>query len=127
MINLEPIYDIVLHAFGDASGHGVGAAVYALVTEETPSKSGPRSPTKTQLAKQGLTIPRKELVSAHIAVNLLDNVCGFPVSSLVSWLDSSIALNWVPGRGEYKLFVANRICRQLYKLFVSTKSLNTKM
>ena len=68
---------------------------------------------KARLAKQGLTIPRKELVSAHMAVNLLDNVCdaldGFPVSSLVGWLDSSVALHWIRGRGQYKLFVANRV------------------
>ena len=48
-----------------------------------------------------------------MAVNLLDNVCdaldGFPVSSLVGWLDSSVALHWIRGRGQYKLFVANRV------------------
>ena len=109
---LEPIHDIALHVFGDASGHGVGAAVYAVVTQETQVNQGLVC-AKARLAKRGLTIPRKELVSAHMAVNLLDNVCdaldGFPVSSLVGWLDSSVALHWIRGRGEYKLFVANRV------------------
>ena len=31
------------------------------------------------------------------------------MSSLVGWLDSSVALHWIRGRGEYKLFVANRV------------------
>ena len=82
---LEPIQDITLHAFDDARGHGVGAAVYAVVKQETQVSQGLVC-AKAQLAKQGLTIRRKELVSAHMAVNLLDNVCRaldeFPVSSL---------------------------------------------
>ena len=108
----EPIQDITLHAFGDASGHGVGAAVYAVVTQESQVNQGLVC-AKARLAKQGLTIPRKELVSAHMAVNLLDNVHsaleGFPVTSLVGWLDSSVALHWIRGEGEYKTFVANRV------------------
>ena len=107
----EPIQDITLHAFGDASGHGVGAAVYAVVTQESQVNQGLVC-AKARLSKQGLTIPRKELVSAHMAVNLLDNVHialeGFPVTSLVGWLDSSVALHWICGEGEYKTFVANR-------------------
>ena len=68
---------------------------------------------KARLAKQGLTIPRRELVSGHMAVNLLSNVQdalqGFPVTSLHCWLDSSVALYWILGGGDYKQFVANRV------------------
>jgi hypothetical protein len=39
------------------------------------------------------------LVSAHMAVNLLDNVHsalkGFPVTSLVGWLGSIVELHWI--------------------------------
>ncbi|XP_068674447.1 uncharacterized protein [Montipora foliosa] len=70
-------------------------------------------PAKARLAKQGLTIPRRELVSGHMAVNLLSNVQdalqGFPVTSLHCWLDSSVALYWILGGGDYKQFVANRV------------------
>ena len=90
----------------------MGAAVYAVVTQETQVNQGLVC-AKARLTKQGLSIPRKEIVSAHMAVNLLDNVCdaldGFPVSSLVGWLYSSVALHWIRGRGEYKLFVANLV------------------
>ena len=108
----EPIEDIKLHAFGDASGKGVAASVYAVVKQ--PSEINQALVTaKARLAKQGLTIPRRELVSGHMAVNLLTNVQdalkGFPVTSLHCWLDSSVALHWILGGGDYKQFVANRV------------------
>ena len=41
---------------------------------------------KLHLAKQGLTIPRQELVSTHMTVNLISNVkealTGFPVKGV---------------------------------------------
>ena len=84
----------------------MGAAVYAVVTQETQVNQGLVC-AKARLTKQGLTIPRKELVSARMAVNLLDNFCdaldGFPVSSLVGWLYSSVALHWIRRRGEYTI------------------------
>ncbi|XP_068757498.1 uncharacterized protein [Montipora capricornis] len=48
-----------------------------------------------------------------MAVNLLSNVQdalqGFPVTFLHCWLDSSVALYWILGGGDYKQFVANRV------------------
>ena len=68
--------------------------------------------TKARLAKQGLTIPWLELVSAHMTTNLLVNVRealkGFPVTELYGWLDSTVALHWIKGGGQYKQFVENR-------------------
>lgn len=108
----EPIEDIKLHAFGDASGKGVAASVYAVVKQSSAINQGLVT-AKARLAKQGLTIPRRELVSGHMAVNLLTNVQdalqGFPVTSLHCWLDSSVALHWILGGGDYKQFVANRV------------------
>ena len=108
----EPIDNIELHAFGDASGKGVGAAVYAVVKQPTVVNQGLVA-AKARLAKQGLTIPRRELVSGHMAVNLLSNVRealqGFPITSVHCWLDSSVALHWIRGAGDYKQFVGNRV------------------
>lgn len=46
-----------------------------------------------------------------MAVNLVDNIRdaldGLPVRSTHSWLDSSVALYWIRGQGDYKQFVAN--------------------
>ena len=68
---------------------------------------------KARCAKEGLTIPRFELVAGHMAANLLTNVrdalIGFPVKSLYAWLDSSVDLHWIRSSGEYKQFVSNRV------------------
>jgi hypothetical protein len=65
------------------------------------------------LAKQGLTIPKLELVSGHMAVNLITNVKialeGFNVTRQLCWLDSSVALHWIRRNGSYKKFVANHV------------------
>ena len=82
---------------------------------------------KVRLAKQGLTIPKLELMAGYMAVNLVDNVrralAGFLVVSVHYWLDSTVALYWICGGGdspppqiqykatvgEYRQFVANRV------------------
>ena len=101
-----------LHSFGDASGQGVSAAVYAVVRQASGTTQGLVA-AKERLAKQRLTIPRLELVAGHMAVNLVDNVrralAGFPVASVCCWLDSTVALHWIRGGGEYRQFVANRV------------------
>ena len=108
----QPIKNIELHAFGDGSGKGAAAAVYAVVKQLTSVNKGLVT-AKARLAKQRLTIPRRELVSGHMAVNLLSNVQdalqGFPVSSLHCWLDSSVALHRIRGNGDFKQFVANHV------------------
>ena len=108
----ENIDSIELHAFGDASSQGVSIAVYAIVRQRSGVSQGLVA-AKSRLAKQGLTIPRLELVSAHMAANLVSNVekalDGFPITVIQGWLDSTVALQWINGGGEYKQFVANRI------------------
>lgn len=69
----EPIEKIELHAFGDASGKGVAAAAYAVFKQPSTLNKGLVA-AKARLAKQGPTIPRRELVSGHMAVKLLSNV-----------------------------------------------------
>ena len=103
----EEIQPIELHAFGDASGKGVAAAVYTTVVQEKGVKQG-------LVASRGrLAIPRLELVSGHMAVNLLSNVTealeGLPVTVKYCWLNSTVALRWIKCPGEYKQFVSNRV------------------
>lgn len=108
----EPITNINLHCFGDASGRGVSAALYAVLFQPSGTSVGLVT-AKARLAKQGLSIPRLELVSGHMAVNLVVNVrdalVGFPVVELHCWLDSTVALHWIRGVGDYKQFVSNRV------------------
>ena len=108
----EPIEAVELHSFGDASGRGVCAAVYAVVRQQSGVSQGLVT-AKSRLAKRGLTIPRLELVAGHMAVNLVQNVRGaiegFPITGVYCWLDSTVALHWICGNGEYRQFVANRV------------------
>ena len=71
---------------------------------------------KSRLAKQGLTIPRLELLSGHMTVNLITNVRqaleGLTLATKDRcWLYSSVALHWIADKGEYRQFVQNRVSR----------------
>ena len=85
---------------------------------------------KARLAKQGLTIPRMELVAGHMAVNLLTNVhdalTGYPVKSLNAWLFNTVALHWIRGASEHKQFVGNRVHRIKEKESVIWRHLPTQ-
>ncbi|XP_068692648.1 uncharacterized protein [Montipora foliosa] len=125
----EEVSNIDLHCFGDASGRGVSAAVNAVVSQPSGNSVGLVA-AKARLAKQGLTIPRLELVSGHMAMNLIVNVKepleGFPVGEMVCWLDSSVALHWIKGRGNYKQFVANRVHKIQQHPEVQWRDVSTK-
>lgn len=110
----EEITDMQLHSFGDASKDGVAAAVYSVATQ--PSGTTVRLvAAKARLAKQGLTIPRLELVAAHMATNLLvntrDALQDQPITESYAWSDSTTVLHWLLGQGEYRQFVANRVAK----------------
>ena len=68
---------------------------------------------KARLAKKDLTVPRSELISAHMATNLVMNVKNalteLPEPAVYGWLDSTVALHWILGNGQYHQFVANRV------------------
>ena len=110
-VHRESLDEIELHAFGDPS-EGVAAAVYAITKQASGVNVGLVA-AKARLAKQDLTIPRLELVSAHMATNLVSSlkktVDDVSVISVFGWLDSTVALQWLRGDGEYKQFVANRV------------------
>jgi hypothetical protein len=109
----EPIEKVQIHAFGDASGKGISAVVYTVITQESGTTQGLIT-AKSRIAKQGLTIPHLELVAGHMAVNLAANVReslnGFRLDpDIQRWLDSTVALHWISDRGVYQQFVANRV------------------
>ena len=91
----EKVTEVCLHVFGDASNKGCCAAVYPVVKQGDKQFQGLIA-SKSGIAKKNTSIPRLELVSAHIAVNLVDNIRtaleGYNISGTYVWLDSSVAL-----------------------------------
>lgn len=51
---------------------------------------------------------------------------GFPVSDVYGWLDSTAALHWLKGGGEYKQFVRNRVKKIVEKAYIQWRYVNTK-
>ena len=108
-----PVSDIELHGFGDASSQGVSAVVYAVVHQADKTTKGLVC-SKSRVAKRNLTIPRLELIAGHMAVNLVTNVEAALSNYQIAthcWLDSTVALYWIQGRGDYRQFVANRVSK----------------
>ena len=104
----QPVLSFELHVFGDASTHGVGAVVYSVVRQED-GVTQTLVAAKARLAKRDLTVPRLELVSAHMATNLVVNVS----NALKTYLSprSTVALHWILGNGLYRQFVTNRVTK----------------
>ena len=125
----EKIQSINLHAFGDASSKGVSAAVYSVTRQPSGVTQGLVA-AKSRLAKKGLTIPRLELVAGHMATNLVHNVKdalqGFPITNVHCWLDSSVALHWIRGGGNYKQFVSNRVQKIQEKHYIQWRHVSSK-
>ena len=71
----ESLNDVELHDFGKASSPGVETVVYAVVKQNSGATKK-LVVGKSRLAKQEITIPRLELVSAHMAANVVTNVKG---------------------------------------------------
>ena len=124
----EKINAIDLHVFGETSGIGTAAVMYAVVYQRSGKIQGLVA-SKARLAKKGLIIPRLELVSAHMAANLAQNakdaLQGLPVRHVYGWLDSSVALHRIKGGGSYKQFVANRIKKILEKDYIQWRYVPT--
>ena len=124
----EPVQAIDLHAFCDASASGTAVAVYAVVYQESRTSQGLLT-AKAQLSKKGLTIPRLELVSTHMAANLVNNVRntleGYAVRSMYGWTGSMVALHWISGQRNYKKIVSNRAALINAKNFINWKHVRT--
>ena len=65
-----------------------------------------------------------------MAANLVHNVKkaleGFPVNHVVGWLDSSVALHWIRGNGEYKQFIGNRVRKIQEKSYIEWRHVGTQ-
>ena len=106
------IDSLELHVFADASKEGVSAVIYAVTRQDETVHQNLLS-SKSRISKRDLSIPRLELVAAHMAANLLQNakkaISFFPITESQAWSDSTVVLHWIKGNGQYKQFVSNRV------------------
>ena len=128
-LNKESITAVDLHVFGDASIVASCAVVYAVVHQPSVTNQG-LVVSKSRISKKNLTIPRLELVSIHMASNLIENVkvalkhCN--IRSITGWTDNTVILHWLNRQGLYKQFVANRVTKILEKEYIKWYYVPTK-
>ena len=72
-----------------------------------------------------MTLPRLELIAAHMATNLAANIKeALPsqnIRSVTCWTDSTVVLPWLKDKGHCKVFVANRVSKILERTFIAWK------
>ena len=68
---------------------------------------------KSRISKKDITIPRLELVSAHMSSNLLSSILSTlkteNIRSAITWTDSTLVLCFLYQSESYKSFAANRV------------------
>lgn len=107
--------EVELHAFGDASPAGYGAAVYIRIPLPDDSFSVSLVMAKGRVAPvKRVSLPRLELLGSLLAARLVTYVrraLHLPDSTTCRcWTDSMIALGWIRGDPErWKRFVSNRV------------------
>ena len=110
---LEDVTAVILHHLMDASKKAVSAETIVIVVQPSGYTQGLLS-SKARLAKRGLSMPRKELVSCQMGANLATNTSnalkGLPLKENNCLTDSKVALCWLTKPFKnWKTFVANRV------------------
>ena len=110
-IKLESVSAIDLHVFGNASIL-TNSVDFAVVYQPSITNKG-LLVSKSRMVKKDVTIPRLELVSAHMDSILVSNVLSAlkteNIRSLVEWTDSIVVICRLSQSESYKSFVANRV------------------
>ena len=65
-------------------------------------------------------------MSTSLVYNVKEALQGFPVRSVHCWLDSSFALHWIRGNGEYKQFVSNRVRKIQEKNYIQWRYVSSE-
>jgi len=111
----DAIRSTQLHGFADASSKAYGAVIYCRVLLTDGSVRTTLVIAKARvLPLKHTSIPRAELVAAHLLSKLLARtaqVLDVPTSSLFTWTDSAIVWHWLSKESSSirDRFVANRV------------------
>ena len=109
------VHGVEVHAFGDASEAGYGAAVYLHLTLRDGSVMTPLVMSRGRVAPlKQVSLPRLELLASLLAARLLRFVCRalkLPTETRYRcWTDSMVVLGWIKGDpSRWKQFVKNRV------------------
>ena len=94
-LNKKSITAVDLHVIGDASIVASCTTVYALFHQPSVTNKG-LAVSKSCISEKNLTIPRLELVSAHLASNLIENVkAALKLCSIRSITGWTVSTNFV--------------------------------
>ena len=126
---------IELHTFCDGSEKAYGTAIYLKFIYQNGKKSSSLIASKSRLVPKNnstlKTVPRIELASAKLAVELSHNVKSeleYKINKETYWSDSTTVLNYIQSdSARFQRYVSNKVCfiRNFTKpsdwKFVSTK------
>ena len=105
--------DIIIHGFSDASKSAVSVAVYVTTFDEEAVPGQHLLVAKSRIAPKDTTIPRLELIGAHMLSRMLDHamktLSNYSVKECHGWVDSTTVLHWMKDQGKWSQFVRNRI------------------
>ena len=103
---------LVLHGFLDASYLAVSAVIYVLAFHAAMPVKQNLLAAKCRVAPRNLSIPRKELVAAHMLSRLMSHIKvtlqNQPIDEYHCWVDSTTVLHWIKGQGTWSQFFRNR-------------------
>lgn len=109
--NLENSSDTTIHIFCDASKSAYASCIFLrTIIEEKILVS--LVIAKSRIAPKNITLPRLELLATLLGVRLyktVKNVREFSEIKTYFWSDSMVALTWIRTRGQWKMFVENRV------------------
>lgn len=94
-----------LRLFADASSLDCCATAVAVFEHEAGVSKGPLT-SKSRFSKRNTFIARLELVSGHMAANMVKNLCNalqlWLIKSTTIWMDSMVALFWITNPGNWR-------------------------
>ena len=102
-----------IHGFADTSKLALCEPVYTVEHKTYQTISQNLLVVKSKIPLKGQTIPRLELMAAHISAKLSSNITeaskDFPVTEVNYWVDSTKFLYWLQNKGMCIVFVRNRV------------------
>ena len=100
-----------LKGFADASKLAVCASIYVVITYSDGNSMQNLLVSKSRIAPKDVSIPRLELVAAHMLAKLMSHVQGTLciTGEIDLWSDSMTVLYWLASKGTWSKYVRNRV------------------